>query len=136
MFSTHTLVTYPIVSRLGIVRSEAVAITVGGTILTDTAVLLLLAVITGSATGGLTHEFWVRLGVSLSVFLVVVVFIVPRLSAWFFKKLEGEKNSHFIFVLSMVLVSLVVFVSLLFPQEAKSKLPDRSTEENKFNLFM
>ncbi|HYG15278.1 MAG TPA: cation:proton antiporter, partial [Bacteroidia bacterium] len=102
MFSTHTLVAYPIVSRLGIVRNEAVAITVGGTILTDTAVLLLLAVISGSATGGLTHEFWVRLGISLAVFLIVVVFIVPRLSAWFFKKLEGEKNSHFIFVLSMV----------------------------------
>lgn len=102
MFSTHTLVAYPIVSRLGIVRNEAVAITVGGTILTDTAVLLLLAVISGSATGGLNHEFWVRLGISLAVFLVVVVFIVPRLSAWFFKKLEGEKNSHFIFVLSMV----------------------------------
>ena len=29
MFATHTLVAYPIVSRLGIARNEAVAITVG-----------------------------------------------------------------------------------------------------------
>lgn len=105
MFSTHTLVAYPIVSRLGIVRNEAVAITVGGTILTDTAVLLLLAIITGLATGGLNQEFWARISISLAVFLVVVVFVVPRLSAWFFKKLESEKNSHFIFVLSMVFFS-------------------------------
>src|SRR5690606_25491799 len=36
MFATHTLVTYPIVSKLGISKNQAVAITVGGTILTDT----------------------------------------------------------------------------------------------------
>lgn len=102
MFSTHTLVAYPIVSRLGIVKNEAVAIAVGGTILTDTAVLLLLAVITQSATAGLTEEFWWRMAISLAIFLGIVVFAVPRLAAWFFKKLEGEKNSHFIFVLSMV----------------------------------
>ena len=43
MFSTHTLVAYPIVSRMGIANHEAVAITVGGTIFTDTAVLIILA---------------------------------------------------------------------------------------------
>lgn len=102
MFATHTLVAYPIVSRLGISKSEAVAITVGGTILTDTAVLIILAVISGSATGGLTSEFWLSLGISIAIFLSIVVFIVPRLAAWFFKNLEAEKNSHFIFVLSMV----------------------------------
>src|SRR5690554_3728683 len=43
MFATHTLVAYPIVSRLGVSKNQAVAITVGGTILTDTAVLIVLA---------------------------------------------------------------------------------------------
>ena len=38
MFATHTLVAYPIVSKLGISKNQAVAVTVGGTILTDTAV--------------------------------------------------------------------------------------------------
>ncbi len=40
MFSTHTLIAYPIVSKLGIAKNQAVAITVGGTIITDTAVLV------------------------------------------------------------------------------------------------
>src|SRR5690606_20094227 len=44
MFATHTLVAYPIVSKLGVSKNQAVAITVGGTILTDTAVLIMLAV--------------------------------------------------------------------------------------------
>jgi Kef-type K+ transport system membrane component KefB len=102
MFATHTLIAYPIVSRLGISKNEAVAITVGGTILTDTAVLLILAVISGAEKGSLNSEFWLRLGISLVVFVAIVAFAVPRVAAWFFKQFEDEKNGHFIFVLSVV----------------------------------
>ena len=48
MFSTHTLIAYPIASRLGITRSEAVTVTIGGTIITDTAVLVMLAFISAA----------------------------------------------------------------------------------------
>jgi Kef-type K+ transport system membrane component KefB len=51
MFSTHTLVAYPIVNSYGIAKNEAVAITTGGTILTDTAVLIILAIIVGAYQG-------------------------------------------------------------------------------------
>jgi Kef-type K+ transport system membrane component KefB len=102
MFATHTLIAYPIVSRLGISKNESVAITVGGTILTDTAVLIILAVISGSHAGGLTPQLWVTLGASILIFLVVVVLVIPRIASWFFKRLEDEKNAHFIFVLSIV----------------------------------
>src|SRR5690606_2129083 len=77
MFATHTLVTYPIVSKLGISKNIAVAITVGGTILTDTAVLILLAVILGSHSGGLTQDFWIRLGISLLLFSAFMFLVIP-----------------------------------------------------------
>jgi Kef-type K+ transport system membrane component KefB len=102
MFSTHTLVAYPIVSKLGISRNQAVSTAVGGTILTDTAVLLLLAIIIGSKAGTLNQEFWLRLTVSLAIFLFIMFFIVPRVARWFFRKLESEKHSHYIFVLAVV----------------------------------
>jgi Kef-type K+ transport system membrane component KefB len=102
MFSTHTLVAYPIVSRLGISRNEAVSVAVGGTILTDTAVLILLAVIMGSNTGSLNGQFWLTLTISLAIFLFIMFFIVPRVAKWFFRKLESEKHSHYIFVLAVV----------------------------------
>jgi len=102
MFSTHTMVAYPIVSKFGISKNEAVAITVGGTILTDTAVLVLLAVILSSNNGGLDLAFWIRLAGSMAVFLGIMFYIVPRVTAWFFQKLESEKTSHYIFVLSVV----------------------------------
>lgn len=102
MFSTHTMVAYPIVSRFGISKNEAVAITVGGTILTDTAVLILLAIILSSNTGGLSLSFWIQLLASLAVFSGIMFWIIPKVTAWFFQKLESEKTSHYIFVLSVV----------------------------------
>src|SRR5690554_1454372 len=102
MFATHTLVAYPIVSKLGISKNQAVAVTVGGTILTDTAVLLILAVIIGNSQGSLSQEFWIRLLVSLAIFSFIMFFIVPKIAKWFFRKLESEKHSHYIFVLSVV----------------------------------
>lgn len=102
MFATHTLVAYPIVSKLGISKNQAVAVTVGGTILTDTAVLILLAVIVGNAEGNLSQDFWIKLGISLTIFSFIMFFIIPRIARWFFEKLKHEKHSHYIFVLSVV----------------------------------
>src|SRR5690606_32089519 len=102
MFATHTLIAYPIVSRLGIAKNEAVAVAVGGTILTDTAVLIILAVIAGVEAEGGVNGLWARLAISILIFILVVAFVIPRIAAWFFKRLEDEKNSHFIFVLSVV----------------------------------
>lgn len=102
MFATHTLVAYPIVSKLGISKNQAVAVTVGGTILTDTAVLILLAVIVGNAEGSLNQDFWIKLGVSLTIFSLIMFLIIPRIAKWFFEKLKHEKHSHYIFVLSVV----------------------------------
>lgn len=102
MFATHTLVAYPIVSKFGVAKNQAVAVSVGGTILTDTAVLIILAVIIGKTHGNLDQAFWIRLVVSLSIFAAIMFFIVPRVAKWFFRKLASEKHAHYIFVLSVV----------------------------------
>lgn len=102
MFATHTLVAYPIVSKMGVSKNQAVAITVGGTILTDTAVLIILAVIIGNSQGSLNQEFWIRLIVSLAIFSAIMFLVIPRIAKWFFRKLESEKHSHYIFVLAIV----------------------------------
>lgn len=105
MFATHTLVAYPIVAKFGLSKDQAVAVTVGGTILTDTAVLFILAVIIGSVEGGLSLGFWVRLLLSLSVFSVIIFAVVPRVARWFFIHLEGEQSSLYVLVLSLVFFS-------------------------------
>lgn len=108
MFATHTLIAYPIVNRLGISKNHAVAITVGGTILTDTAVLLILAIISGTASGEASAELWVRLIMSIVCFGAIVYFLIPRVASWFFRRLEDEKNAHFIFVLLVVFLTAFI----------------------------
>lgn len=105
MFATHTLLTYPIVSKMKVSKNEAVAITVGGTILTDTAVLVILAIIMGNHEGTLNMAFWQRLIISLTVFSAIIFLVVPRIAKWFFTKMENEKHSHYIFVLSVVFIA-------------------------------
>ncbi|MDR0422617.1 MAG: cation:proton antiporter [Proteiniphilum sp.] len=102
MFSTHTLVAYPIVSRMGIARNQAVAVTVGGTILTDTAVLIILAIVLSRSNGQLDAGFLIRLLLSLILFSLVIFLLVPRIAKWFFKRATFEKYSTFTFVLLVV----------------------------------
>lgn len=99
-FSSHTLLAYPIASRMGIVRNEAVTTALGGTILTEILALLLLAVVANSARGGaLDAGFWARLAVSFGVYVGVVMWGLPRLGRWFFRQ-AGEGGAEFIFVLA------------------------------------
>jgi Kef-type K+ transport system membrane component KefB len=112
MFATHTLVAYPIASKYGVSKNEAVAVTVGGTILTDTTVLIILAIVMGSVKGGLDLMFWVRLIISLGIFTMIEFLLVPRIAKWFFNRVQNDKTSHYIFVL------LVVFLSAFFAQLA------------------
>ncbi|MDP2723037.1 MAG: cation:proton antiporter [Bacteroidales bacterium] len=102
MFASHTLIAYPIISKFGLSKNQAVAITVGGTIITDTAALLLLAVIISNNQGSLNQEFWIKLGISLLIFSAIMFFLIPKIAKWFFRKVESEKHSHYIFVLSVV----------------------------------
>jgi len=102
MMATHTLVAFPVVTSYGIAKNEAVGVAIGGTILTDTAVLVALAVIVGFSAGVLNEEFWLQMGISFSIFLFIMFVIIPRVAKWFFKKVEAEKTSHYIFVLSIV----------------------------------
>ncbi|MFM1809603.1 MAG: hypothetical protein RLZZ382_828 [Bacteroidota bacterium] len=105
MFATHTLVAYPIMSKFGLSKHSSVAITVGGTILTDTAVLIILAIISSASKGQLDVTFWVRLLTSLAFFSIIMFVVVPRITRWFLKKLDSEKSSQYIFVLSVVFFS-------------------------------
>ncbi len=105
MFSTHTLISYPIASRLGITRSEAATVSIGGTIITDTAVLVLLAFISAASEGSISAIFWIRMTLSIAAFSFLILWGVPKLSIWFFKNLEGESGSQYIFVLAMLFIS-------------------------------
>ncbi|HEX8607944.1 MAG TPA: cation:proton antiporter, partial [Pedobacter sp.] len=104
MFSTHTLVSYPIASKYGVIRNKAVSMTVGGTMITDILALLILAGIAGMTKDTVSSAFWIQLGGSTAVFVGIVFGIFPYIIRWFFKHFE-DSISQYIFVLAMVFLA-------------------------------
>ncbi|CAM4088822.1 cation:proton antiporter [Gillisia limnaea] len=107
MFASHTLIAYPLISKMGVAKNKAVNITVGGTMITDTLALLVLAVIVGMTTGEVNAEFWVRLSISILVFGLIVMLLFPIIGRWFFKRFD-DSVSQYIFVLAMVFLGAVL----------------------------
>lgn len=107
MFASHTLITYPIVTKLDVVKNRAVVITVGGTIITVTLGLLVLAIIIGMQSGEVNAWFWTRLSVSIVVFSAIILVLFPLVGRWFFKK-YSDSVSQYIFVLVMVFLGSVL----------------------------
>ena len=101
MFASHTLIAYPIISKLGIAKDKSVTITVGGTMITDMLALLVLTVIVGMATGQIGKHFWTQLSISVVVFVLFIILLFPLLSRWFFKRVQ-DSISQYVFVLIMV----------------------------------
>lgn len=100
MFASHTLIPFPIVQRLGLGRNRAVTTTIGGTILTDTAALLVLAVVVRSQNGGIGAAFWVQLALSLAALVAGAIFVLPRIGYWFFRRTAPDGIAEFVFVLA------------------------------------
>ncbi|MEA5063066.1 MAG: sodium:proton antiporter [Bacteroidia bacterium 43-41] len=101
MFASHTLIAYPIISKLGAGKNRAVTVAIGGTMITDTLALLVLAVIISMNEGQVTPAFWTQLTLSIIVFTLTVVFLFPIIGRWFFKKFQ-DSASQFIFVMMMI----------------------------------
>lgn len=101
MFASHTLIAYPLISKLGAGKNRAVTITIGGTMITDTLALLVLAVIMAMHSGKVNIAFWTQLSISMIIFALVIILLFPIFTRWFFKK-SNDSTSQFIFVISMV----------------------------------
>lgn len=104
MYASHTLITYPIVSKYGVTKNRAVSIAIGGTVITCVLALLVLAVIVGMVTGVVDSHFWMKLGISGVLFVVVVMVLFPILGRWFFKRYE-DSVGQYIFVLALVFMA-------------------------------
>ncbi len=101
MYASHTLISYPIVIRYGISRQRSVSIAVGGTAVTDTLTLLVLAVISGMFKEEYSDLFWVWLVAKVVGLSALIIFFFPRIGRWFFRKYD-DHVVQFIFVLAMV----------------------------------
>lgn len=101
MYSSHTLIAYPIVSRYGLSRQRSVTISIGGTAVTVTLALLVLALVSGMYNGTATPMYWVMLVLKVTLICLVIIFVFPRLARVFFRKYD-DAVMQFVFVLALV----------------------------------
>ena len=108
IFSSHTLLAYPIVSKYDIAKNEAMTATIGGTILTDTMALLVLAVVIASLGDAVGWLFWTQFALGLTVFFVGTWLLVPRVGRWFFRHHDEESYYEFLFVIAVLFACAIV----------------------------
>jgi Kef-type K+ transport system membrane component KefB len=102
VIAPHTLLAYPLASRLGLAKRQAVTAAVGGTILTDTLALMVLTVVAGAATGTLSGWFWFKTVGALVGFGALIFWGVPKLGSWFLKSASLTRDQEYAFVLTIL----------------------------------
>jgi Kef-type K+ transport system membrane component KefB/nucleotide-binding universal stress UspA family protein len=112
VYASHTLVAFPILSRLGILRNESVSVTIGATVFTDVLALLILAVVAGAHGGqnsavdggGLSPTTLVKLVMLMTGYAFIILFGLPRVGKLFFRHFTG-RSVEFQFVLVSLFVA-------------------------------
>ena len=105
MFAAHTLLAYPIISRLGLSKNPAVIIAIAGTIFTVLGSLTVLAGVVGVChDGAFSILGTLKLLAMLVIYCILTVYLFPRIARWFFKR-YSDGIMQFIFVLAVVFVA-------------------------------
>ncbi|MEA5462622.1 cation:proton antiporter [Leptothoe sp. PORK10 BA2] len=107
LLASHTLLAYPLIQRLGVVRNEGVTVTVGATIFTDIGALLVLAICISIHQGEFT---WFSLPLqllALAIYSTLVLWGLDRLGKEYFRRTGNDEGNQFLFILLALFVSSV-----------------------------
>ncbi len=107
MFASHTLLAYPIISKLGVKRNRAVTVAIGGTVIAETLALLVLAVIVGSTNGEVDTHFWVVMTAKMIAFGGTIFFLFPIITRVFLREVSSGL-SQYVFVLFMLFLGAIL----------------------------
>lgn len=105
MYASHTLIAYPVVARLGLTKNPAVMIAIVGTIIAVIGSLLVLAAAVNIHKTGefALFDLLMLLG-ELLIYCVVILYVYPRLTRWFFKN-YSDKVTQFVYVMALVFLA-------------------------------
>ena len=101
MYASYTLISYPIVARYGLSRLRCVNFVVGGTIITDTLTLFVLAIIVGISKGEADVWFVLLMFVKLIAVAAIIIFLFPRIARYFFRN-YNDSVIQYIFVMMLL----------------------------------
>lgn len=108
MYASHTLISYPVVSRFGLSNVRGAVIAVCGTIVAVFLALVALAeVVSVRLSGGFDAVELVILLLLTIGYSFAIGFAFPAVTRWFFKKIS-EPVAQYIFILTLVCVASVL----------------------------
>lgn len=106
LLASHTLLGYPIVQRLGVSRDEAVTVTVGATIFTDVASLMILAVCVPIHVAGFSMRAFALQLAELAVYVPLVVFGLGRVTQWLMRRVRSKEGQFLVILLIVTLAAI------------------------------
>ncbi|MBO4486551.1 MAG: cation:proton antiporter [Prevotella sp.] len=104
LMASNTLIAYPIVGRYGLQRKPSVTLSVGGSMLALLLALTCLAALVAAHKSGGGIAFWVWFFTKFTIFTVVLLLAIPRLTRWFLRS-YSDAVMQFIFVMCMLFMS-------------------------------
>jgi Kef-type K+ transport system membrane component KefB len=105
LLASHTLLGYPIVQRMGLTSNEAVTVTIGATIFTDIASLLVLAVCVPIHLSGFSPTSFILQLVQLAIYVPLVLFGLSAVVRYFMGRTKDSKEGQFLVMLLSVAVA-------------------------------
>ena len=142
MYGSHTLMTYPIVSRYGVQKNVAVNITVGATMVAIILSLIVLAIVEGwSRSAQSSMDYIIQLCLVV-VFLTSVLWLFPRFARMFFKRYRDPISEFMVVMLMLVGSALLadlaglegILGAFLCGVSLNRLLPNRSPLMNRINF--
>lgn len=105
LIASHTLLGFPIVTRLGLAKREPMAVAVGATIFTDIASLLVLAVCVSIHKGGFSATGLLLQLFELAVYAILVLQGLPLVGRMYFRRYRDDENDLFTFTFLAVMLA-------------------------------
>lgn len=101
IFSSHTLVAYPIVGRYGVEKHVSVVLSIVATAIALFLALIILAGLVGAQAEGTDSLFWLKFVLKLVCYVAFVIIAFPRMGRRFFRTYD-DSVMQYIFVLALV----------------------------------
>jgi len=107
LLASHTLLSLPIIIRLGESQLEPVMITVGATVVSDTLSLVIFAIClsifqTGFSAGAICFQI-----LEIAIFVPFILIGVSRLGARLLRKVENDESTYFVVMLAILAAGVI-----------------------------
>jgi Kef-type K+ transport system membrane component KefB len=115
LLASHTLLAAPLVTKLGAVRLEPIAVTFGATVVSDTLSLVVFAICVSMFQRGFSVSGLAVQLIEIAIFIPLILLGLSRLGAYFLRKVTNEEDAYFIVMLAVMAMAAALAAIINLP---------------------